>query len=93
MQLGMSEVMGLMALFAGVAANLVAVAHLTGQFRARLQALEQRIGDVAERFDSDLGRLNGKVDNDVQGRRAVAAMQERVARLETRLEIQSERAA
>lgn len=93
MQIEGPEILGLVALLAGLAGNLVIVGNIAGTLKARLAALEERQKEAANRFDADLGRLNNKVDNDVQGRRAVAAMQERVARLEERADIRDARVA
>lgn len=66
-----------------VVGHIAANARWVGRIESRLDSLSQRVAADYARLDGDLGRLNGKVENDVHGRKAFAGMVERVVRIET----------
>lgn len=75
----------------GLVLNFIALAYNAGRVSERLKSLGDALLAQGQRFDADLGRLNAKVDNDVQGRRAVAQMQQQVTEVETTLRHVAER--
>lgn len=70
----LSAWIGIAGLTLAVIVHIATTAKWSGRIEARVAGL-----------DADLGRLNAKVDNDVHGRRAVAAQGERLARIEAQL--------
>lgn len=83
MQISGEILVGLVTIIAGLIGNIALSVFLFGRLVERVEALKAREASNYGRLDGDIGRLNAKVDNDVQGRRAVALMQERMARVET----------
>ena len=69
-----------------IGVHIAVMARWTGRMESKLQAVTERVETMSTSFDTDLRRLNEKVENDVHGRKAFVEMRERMVRIETIVE-------